>query len=301
MGVPLDPTMGLTAVVVCLSATAFVAVDSAQSIGHACEGEDTVTTTEYWECNWDGSDECTMVELDCTSGTETSGSVTYEANGLMHATGPGWDCRHKCRGKRGTSGSQKRTSHGSAGGGSSGGGSTPGGSFGGGSRPGGSGCPPPTLDEYLPRGDNAANSFYSSGPTECSARCSTTPACAAWTLLVPTNECWLKTSSVGAPGPDDEYMWGFPCSAGSPGHLPTSPSPTSATPGPWSGPTGEEMCEWRNPNRRDQQLCESLPCCHFSTNPYDPGFWLCWSDVGDWPCYKPPGYRGPPPPCYGCG
>merc|ERR1712087_576613 len=51
--VPLDPTMGLTAVVVCLSATAFVAVDSAQSIGHACEGEDTVTTTEYWECNWD--------------------------------------------------------------------------------------------------------------------------------------------------------------------------------------------------------------------------------------------------------
>merc|ERR1712087_388820 len=223
MGVPLDPTMGLTAVVVCLSATAFVAVDSAQSIGHACEGEDTVTTTEYWECNWDGSDECTMVELDCTSGTETSGSVTYEANGLMHATGPGWDCRHKCRGKRGTSGSQKRTSHGSAGGGSSGGGSTPGGSFGGGSRPGG-----PFGGGSRPGGSGS----------------------------------WL---------------------------------------GPWSGPTGEEMCEWRNPNRRDQQLCESLPCCHFSTNPYDPGFGLCWSDVGDWPCYKPPGYRGPPPPCYGCG
>merc|ERR1712087_506682 len=175
MGVPLDPTMGLTAVVVCLSATAFVAVDSAQSIGHACEGEDTVTTTEYWECNWDGSDECTMVELDCTSGTETSGSVTYEANGLMHATGPGWDCRHKCRGKRGTSGSQKRTSHGSAGGGSSGGGSTPGGSFGGGSRPGGS---------------------FGGG---------------------------------SRPGGSGSWL------------------------GPWSGPTGEEMCEWTGPaiNPRD--------------------------------------------------
>jgi len=51
--------------------------------------------------------------------------------------------------------------------------------------------------------------------------------------------------------------------------------------------TGEDVCERWNPDRRNQQLCAALPCCHFNLNPLDPGFGLCWSDVGAGLCSAP--------------
>jgi len=63
---------------------------------------------------------------------------------------------------------------------------------------------------------------------------------------------------------------------------PQASSPTTRTP-----LTGEDVCERRNPDRQDQQLCSYLPCCHFNLNPSDPGVGLCWSDVGAGPCIPP--------------
>merc|ERR1719464_1643109 len=86
--------------------------------------------------------------------------------------------------------------------------------------------------------------------------------------------CW---SSVG-----DEPCYGPP-QLGTPQH------PTS----------GEDVCQRMNTNRRDHQLCAALPCCHFNANPYDPGFGLCWSIVGDGPCYAPPQLGTPQHPTSG--
>ena len=136
---PLEPTMGLTTTVVCLAAATFVVVDSSVQTGLACAGQERVTTTEMWECNRDGTVDCSKVVEDCASDTEVGGRETYLPNGLSTAVGGGgWDCRHKCRRNRGQSGSQSRTSFGSGGGGSSSGGSFGGGSIGGASFGGGS-------------------------------------------------------------------------------------------------------------------------------------------------------------------
>jgi len=51
--------------------------------------------------------------------------------------------------------------------------------------------------------------------------------------------------------------------------------------------TGEEVCESRNPDRRDQQLCAALPCCRFHQNPLVRGSGRCWSAVGAGRCIPP--------------
>merc|ERR1719431_1488181 len=58
--------------------------------------------------------------------------------------------------------------------------------------------------------------------------------------------------------------------------------------------TGEDVCERWNPDRRNQQLCAALPCCHFNLNPLDPRFGLCWSDVGAGLCSAPATTGAPP-------
>merc|ERR1719319_567345 len=44
----------------------------------------------------------------------------------------------------------------------------------------------------------------------------------------------------------------------------------------------EEVCERRNPYRRDERRCLALPCCHFNRD-----YGGCWSSVGDGPCTAP--------------
>ena len=85
--------------------------------------------------------------------------------------------------------------------------------------------------------------------------------------------CWSNVDDGSCYAPDDANIY-------DPTHTLTDiPQPPTS---------GEDVCERMNPNRRNHQLCAALPCCHFNTNPYDPGFGLCWSIVGDGPCYAPP-------------
>merc|ERR1719189_570280 len=132
--------MGLAPALLLLPLAAFVAVDSSVSTGLACAGQARVTTTEGWKCNRDGSVYCSSVVEDCAKDKGVGGSATFLPDGSSTAVGGGgWDCRHKCRGNHGQSGSQSKTSYVPAGGGSVGGGSSSGGSFVGGSSSGGSG------------------------------------------------------------------------------------------------------------------------------------------------------------------
>jgi len=105
--------MGLAPALLLLPLAAFVAVDSSVRTGLACAGQDRVTTTEGWECKWDGSDYCSKVVEDCANDEEVGGSATYLPDGSSTAVGGGgWDCRHKCDGNRGQSGSQSWTTFG---------------------------------------------------------------------------------------------------------------------------------------------------------------------------------------------
>merc|ERR1719507_1477396 len=128
--------MGLAPALLLLPLAAFVAVDSRDPVfaGLACAGQARVTTTEGWKCNRDGSVYCSSAVEDCAKDKGVGGSATFLPDGSSTAVGGGgWDCRHKCRGNHGQSGSQSKTSYGPAGGGSFGGGSSNGGS-------GGDGC-----------------------------------------------------------------------------------------------------------------------------------------------------------------
>lgn len=130
--------MGLSTAVVCLAVATFVIVDSTSPFsGLACAGENRVTTTEDWTCGWDGTAACDQLFEDCANNQGIGGSSTYQSEGNF--VGGGWDCRHKCHGNPGQSGSQSRTSFGSRPGGSSIRGPRPGGSSIRGPRPGGSG------------------------------------------------------------------------------------------------------------------------------------------------------------------
>merc|ERR1712059_333 len=105
----MNPGLLLLAAVFCLY---FTMVDS--SVGTInCSGKrGTSTTEESWDCESDGTVKCSEVVKDCSScgdqGSESGGTQTYLANGLSMAVGGGWDCRSKCRGQRGSSGSQSR-------------------------------------------------------------------------------------------------------------------------------------------------------------------------------------------------
>ena len=49
--------------------------------------------------------------------------------------------------------------------------------------------------------------------------------------------------------------------------------------------TGEQVCEFSNPDREDKTTCLALGCCHFNEDPFDEeGFGKCWSSVGDGLC-----------------
>ena len=105
---PLEPTMALTTAVACLAAANFVVVDSLSPFsGLACAGENRVTTTEDWTCGLDGSAECHQFIEDCANDEGVGGISRYGPEGNFEAGG--WDCRHKCRGNQGQSGSQSRT------------------------------------------------------------------------------------------------------------------------------------------------------------------------------------------------
>ena len=105
--------MGLAPALLLLPLAAFVAVDSSVVTGLACAGQARVTTTEGWECNRDGSVYCSSVVEDCAKDEEVGGSATYLPDGSSTAVGGGgWDCRHKCDGNRGQSGSQSWTTFG---------------------------------------------------------------------------------------------------------------------------------------------------------------------------------------------
>ena len=68
---------------------------------------------QSWNCNADGSFECTEGVKDCMSCEETGiqfgGTETHTADGQSTAVGGGWDCSGKCRpgAKQGPSGTQQ--------------------------------------------------------------------------------------------------------------------------------------------------------------------------------------------------
>jgi len=78
-----------------------------------CTGrEGQVTTQEQWNCPEDGSAECSKNVEDCSEGGATGrgygGKMTFQANGMVTATGEGWDCRELCK-DGGEGGSRTRT------------------------------------------------------------------------------------------------------------------------------------------------------------------------------------------------
>ena len=71
-----------------------------------------------------------------------------------------------------------------------------------------SGCPLLHQGVGLNVGDNVAgtSSVKTSGPRDCSDRCTSNIDCVAWTLNTETNLCWLKTSSNNQ-FLDKEMIW----------------------------------------------------------------------------------------------
>ena len=47
---------------------------------------------------------------------------------------------------------------------------------------------------YIAAGNNVEGEFVvEDGPHECASRCALTSGCVAWTFLVSTSSCWLKS------------------------------------------------------------------------------------------------------------
>ena len=75
------------------------------------------TTQQTWQCNGDGSAECTQTKTDCfycdPSGFESLGTTIYDGNGEVVTRGGyssegkgGWDCTSKCWNNPDSSGMQ---------------------------------------------------------------------------------------------------------------------------------------------------------------------------------------------------
>lgn len=79
----------------------------------SCSGSDLGTEKQEktWTCNWDGTAECEITETICRCNGElrkTGGRGTWKSEGLVSGVGGTWSCYSKCRGRRGSSGSQSR-------------------------------------------------------------------------------------------------------------------------------------------------------------------------------------------------
>eukprot|EP00092_Neocalanus_flemingeri_P002997 GFUD01003206.1.p1 GENE.GFUD01003206.1~~GFUD01003206.1.p1 ORF type:complete len:116 (+),score=19.39 GFUD01003206.1:460-807(+) len=70
-----------------------------------------VKKVEYWNCKTDGGAECRLRIEDCSAciddGGVEQGTAYYDSDGQSYAVGGGWDCRSKCEGRQGKSGSQQ--------------------------------------------------------------------------------------------------------------------------------------------------------------------------------------------------
>merc|ERR1711962_679787 len=72
---------------------------------------------------------------------------------------------------------------------------------------------------FLPRGNNVPGyrGADSDGPIDCAQKCNSDIRCAGWSLLIETNECWLKNTTSVTLGADpeyteeEEYLSGFSC------------------------------------------------------------------------------------------
>jgi len=92
----------------------------------------------------------------------------------------------------------------------------PGAGGGGGGGGEGTGCGSPQQG-YLSAGDNVPNGvIQSAGPIDCASKCAQNPQCAAWTLHVASNYCWLKTTGANK-GNHPDWLRGEPCA--NPGQL----------------------------------------------------------------------------------
>ena len=80
------------------------------------------TTTESWDCDYDGSATCSIVVEDCTGtgdgsqGQESGGTANYDQNGRgVSAVGADPDCSNQCQNNPGQSGSKTKKSFESSG------------------------------------------------------------------------------------------------------------------------------------------------------------------------------------------
>jgi len=76
---------------------------------------------------------------------------------------------------------------------------------------GDTGCKKPQQG-YLARGDNVPGKegIQSAGPDDCASKCAQASGCAAWTLQVSSNLCWLKTTGANK-GDHPEWLRGESC------------------------------------------------------------------------------------------
>jgi len=84
---------------------------------------------------------------------------------------------------------------------------------GGGSGGGSEGCGRPEQG-YLAAENNVPGygGILSAGPDDCASKCSQVPGCAAWTLHLPSNYCWLKTTNTNK-GEHGDWVRGEPCTS----------------------------------------------------------------------------------------
>ena len=69
---------------------------------------------------------------------------------------------------------------------------------------------------YLCSDSNVAGSCQgcvAAGPPECAELCTATPGCLAWTLLLATDQCWLKTTD-SCQGHSEDWLSGYSCADG---------------------------------------------------------------------------------------
>jgi len=65
---------------------------------------------------------------------------------------------------------------------------------------------------FLPAENNVPGfqGIPSTGPDDCAKKCGGVEECAAWTLNLGSNQCWLKTALMDATYSED-WVWGEPC------------------------------------------------------------------------------------------
>merc|ERR1711971_186349 len=67
---------------------------------------------------------------------------------------------------------------------------------------------------FLPAGNDVPGyqGAESAGPDDCAKKCGSVQDCAAWTLHLGSNQCWLKTTDMN-PWYHKDWAWGEPCNS----------------------------------------------------------------------------------------